>query len=93
MPQALASSVLQIVTPNRMRGIAASLYGVIINLTGLAAAPTIVALLTDRVFKNEQRVGDSLAITSGVAATLSALLLWRSLKAYRRFLDEGLGAQ
>ena len=88
LPQALASSALQLVTPNRMRGVAASVYVFVVSVTGLGAAPTIVALLTDHLFADETRVGDSLAITCAVASLVSASLLWRALGAYRALRDE-----
>ncbi|WP_070152376.1 MFS transporter [Sphingobium phenoxybenzoativorans] len=86
MPQALASSALQLATPNRMRGIASAVYVFVVSVTGLGAAPTIVALLTDHVFGDEKRVGDSLSITCAAAALLSAFFLWRALRSYRLLL-------
>jgi MFS family permease len=88
LPQALSSSALQIVTPNRMRGIASSIYVFALSVAGLALAPTIVALITDHVFGDEARVGDSLAITSAVAAAAATFFLARALPSYRRLLDE-----
>lgn len=87
LPQALSSSALQLVTPNRMRGIASSIYVFVVSIAGLALAPTAVALMTDHVFRDEGRVGDSLAITCAVAAAAGAVFLLRSLPAYRRMLD------
>ena len=86
MPQAIASSALQLATPNRMRGIASSIYVFAVSVTGLGAAPTIVALLTDHVFHDEAMVGMSLAVTCGAASILSAILLARALRGYHRLL-------
>jgi len=86
VPQALASSALQLVTPNRMRGIASSIYVFSVSVTGLGLAPTFVALLTDYVFQDEMRVGDSLAVTCALSAIASALFLWQALKGYRRLI-------
>jgi MFS family permease len=87
LPQALSSSALQIVTPNRMRGTAASIYVFFLSVAGLALAPTIVALITDHVFADDARVGDSLAITSAVATAAATFFLARALPTYRRMLD------
>ncbi|MGF7154829.1 MFS transporter [Novosphingobium gossypii] len=87
LPQALSSSALQLVTPNRMRGIASSIYVFVVSIAGLALAPTAVALITNHVFNDEGRVGDSLAITCAVAAAAGAVFLFRALPAYRRMLD------
>ncbi|KQM21054.1 spinster family MFS transporter [Novosphingobium sp. Leaf2] len=90
VPQALSSSALQLVTPNRMRGIASSIYVFVISIAGLAFAPTVVALITDFVFKDERRVGDSLAITCAAAAAAGTIFLARALPHYRRMLDNPL---
>lgn len=88
LPQALSSAALQIATPNRMRGVASSIYVFVISVAGLGLAPTFVALITDHVFHDEQRVGDSLAITCGIAAAAGALILARALKTFRLMVDE-----
>lgn len=88
IPTAMAATALQVVTPNRMRGLASSLYIVLVTLMGLGIAPVSVAFLTDKVFRDELRVGDSLGIVCAVAALLSCVSLWLSLKAYRRLMAE-----
>lgn len=84
IPQALASSALQLATPNRMRGMASAIYVFAVSLTGLALAPTIIAGVTDYGFGDEARVGESLGIVAMAACGVSALLLWRCLGVYRR---------
>jgi len=86
LPQALASAALQLATPNRMRGFASAIYVFAVSITGLGVAPTVVALITDRVFVDEKMVGASLGITCMVACALGAVLLWRCLPAYRRMI-------
>lgn len=86
LPQALASSGLQMATPNRMRGISSSVYVFVASVMGLGAAPTIVALLTDHVFADERSVGLSLSVTCAVAGAVSAFFVGRALKGYRRVL-------
>lgn len=88
IPTAMAATALQVVTPNRIRGLASSLYIVLVTLMGLGIAPVSVAFLTDKVFRDEMRVGDSLAIVCGIAALMSCAALWMSLRAYRRLIDE-----
>ncbi|AXB78693.1 MFS transporter [Novosphingobium sp. P6W] len=86
IPTAMAATALQVVTPNRMRGLASSLYIVLVTLMGLGIAPVTVAFLTDKVFRDELRVGDSLGIVCAISALLSCGALWLSLKAYRRLI-------
>jgi len=91
MPQAIAATALTSVCPNRMRGVAASLLTFMVSLFGLGITPTAVALLTDRVFHDPGRVGDSLAITCVVAGVLGAVLGYGALPYYRKALAEGRG--
>ena len=84
MPTSLAATALQIVTPNRMRGLATSIYIVLVTLMGLGVAPMLVALITDKVFGDELRVGDSLAIVCSAAALGSMATLYLCLPAYLR---------
>lgn len=88
MPAPTASAALQIVTPNRMRGLVASIYLVAVGIVGLTIAPVLVAFLTDYAFGDEVRVGDSLAIVCGFSALGGAAMLARSLRAYRQLLDK-----
>ncbi|MFO0337089.1 MAG: spinster family MFS transporter [Pseudomonadota bacterium] len=83
-PQAMAASALQFAAPNRMRGIVSSIYVFLASVMGLGIAPTLVALLTDTVFRDPNRVGESLAIVSSVAGALATYLIWRALPHYRR---------
>jgi MFS family permease len=85
-PAPLAASALQQVTPGRMRGFASSIYVFSSTIVGLAIAPTVVALLTDRVFHDEARVGSSLFIVSAVTGALAALCLTLALPSYRAML-------
>ncbi len=86
VPQALASSALQLATPNRMRGMASAFYVFAVSVSGLALAPTIIAVITDHVLMDEQRVGQSLGITVMIASGIGAACLWRALPAYRRLV-------
>jgi MFS family permease len=81
-PLALAAAALQQVSSATLRGTTAALYSAIVMISGLAVAPTLVALLTDWVFQDETRVGDSLQWVCGVAGAAGALLLMRTLRPY-----------
>ncbi|RVQ68679.1 MFS transporter [Croceicoccus ponticola] len=87
LPMAGASAALQIVTPNRMRGMASAVYVFAVSVIGLGTAPTIVALITDHVFHDEGMVGVSLALTSAVSALVGLVLLANARKAYVELLD------
>ena len=86
-PFGLAAAGLQMVTPNQMRGQVSAMYLFAVNLLGIAWGPTIAAVLTDYVFKNDMMVGHSMAIVSGLAAPLAAIVLFTSFKPFRSAID------
>jgi MFS family permease len=82
LPQTMVVLALQVSTPNRMRGVFASLYIFINQVMGLGVAPTVVAVLTDYVFRDPSKVGWSLAATCAVSATAATCLFWAALPHY-----------
>ena len=88
MPFGCAGAAFQDLTPNQMRAQVTALYFFALNLCGIGLGPTVVATFTDKVFHADAAVGDSLAVVIGLAAPVSAWLLWCSLKPYRRALTE-----
>lgn len=92
MPTAMAATALQSVTPARMRGLASATFIVVVTIMGLAIAPTLVALFTDKVFRDEMRLGDSLAIVCATASFLSSACLYFLLAGYRRLLAKPISA-
>lgn len=88
MTAPLAATSAQIVTPNRMRGLVTAIYLVIAGAMGLALSPVLVAVLTDKVFRDEVRVGDSVAIVCGVATLGAAAMFAWCLRGYHGLLDK-----
>lgn len=88
LPMPTNAAALQLVTPNRMRGVAASIYMFVVSLVGVAVPPTLIALLTDHVFRDKAMVGYSLGIVCCVASVIALIVLWKLLPAYREALGE-----
>jgi MFS family permease len=86
-PQSMAASALQFAAPNRMRGIVSSVYVFLASVMGLGIAPTLVASITEFVFNDPARVGESLAIVATGAGALAAWLMLGSLPHYRRAIE------
>ncbi|WP_257557218.1 MFS transporter [Sphingobium sp. CFD-2] len=84
MPQPIAASALQIVTPNRMRGVTSAIYVIIVSAIGLGIAPTLVALVTDFVFVDEKAVAASLAL---VCSTSAVIATWLAQSTRKPFVD------
>ena len=84
----IAGGTLQLMTPNRMRGQVIAIYMLVANLIGLGLGPTVVAATTDYVFGYDEAIGKSIALTAVVMCPLGGLLLWRSMPAIRRQIEE-----
>jgi MFS family permease len=88
IPIGTAPAALMQVTPSQMRGQISAVYLFTVNLIGLGAGPTVVALMTDHVFRNDAMVGSSLLVVGIVSNAISALILWSGLKSYVRSQDQ-----
>jgi MFS family permease len=87
MPFGVAPAAIQRMMPNAMRAQATAVYLFVINLIGMGLGPTVVAVLTERVFRDEQALNISLALVGGISQTVAGVLLCSGLKRYRRSLD------
>jgi MFS family permease len=87
MPFGVAPAAIQQMMPNAMRAQATAFYLFVINLVGLGLGPTLVAALTEDVFRDQNAVHYSLLIVGAVANLAAAILLWLGLKPYRGSLD------
>jgi MFS family permease len=79
----LQGSMVQALTPNRMRGQMGALFLTTVNTLGLGVAPLLTASMTDYVFGGPQGVGKSLAVTTFVSLSISVALLTLALPAAR----------
>ena len=87
MPWGCAAASIQEITPNQMRGQVSAIYLLFLSLIGMGAGPTLVASFTDYVFRSDAALGQSIALAIGIAAPLSALLLWLARRPYREALE------
>lgn len=74
-PVSLIITALQAVAPNQLRGQLVALYYFVANILGVASGPTVVALLTDYVYRDEMAVGLSLATASAVITPIVVTIL------------------
>ena len=86
------ASVLAIAPPN-MRAQLTAMYYFTLNLIGLMLGPTMVALLTDRVFRSDDSLYLSLAIVAGASVAAGTWLLWRARGHYAVSMREARGWQ
>lgn len=75
----VAGGVIQLMTPNQMRGQAVALYFLVANLLGMGLGPTAIAALTDYVFQDDGALNNSLALGAAILVPLGALVLMSGL--------------
>lgn len=74
-PLATSAAAMQIAAPPNMRAQISALFLFCNSLFGLAVGGTLIALVTDYVFRNDAMVGVSVSLVGGAAAIGAALLL------------------
>ncbi len=93
-PSSLAA--MQIITPNEMRGQVNAVYMFTISVIGTGLGPTVVALLTDYLFKAEADLRYAMVTAAVIATPLTLFCLWRAVKPYgalhRQVIEAELGA-
>jgi MFS family permease len=87
MPFGVAPAAIQQMMPSMMRAQATALYLFVINLVGIGLGPTIVAVLTEDLFRDKQSVHLSLLVVGAISFVLAISLLAAGMKPYRRSLD------
>lgn len=76
-------TLLQVITPNRMRGQVSALCLFVVNLAGLGLGPTIYALATDYIFRADHLLRYSLLSVSIVLLAVAATFVLRCIRPYR----------
>ncbi len=87
IPIALAPTALQLVAPARMRAQLAAAYLFVVTLIGLAGGPTLTAILTDYVFREETQIGASLVAVAVVALPVAVALMAAAVSPFRSMLE------
>ncbi|MFZ8887601.1 MAG: spinster family MFS transporter [Steroidobacteraceae bacterium] len=93
LPFGAAAAAIQVITPTGMRATASAIYLFLLNLVGLGAGPTLVAMTTDFLFADDLAVGRSVALVGTLAALPAiGLFLW-GLPHYRKIANAGQGSK
>jgi len=87
LPMGAAGASLQHIVPNQLRGQVSALYLFILNIGGLPIGSYVPGYLTTIVFKNDQMLGVSVALTIAVCATLMLVLITTTRRPYRRHYE------
>ena len=84
MTNGLAAPTFAAMVPNQLRARLFGLYFVFANPVAFVVGPTGVALISDRVLHDPQRIGTALGLLSGVALPVAALLFAGARAPFRR---------
>jgi len=87
MPIGTSYAALQMIFPNQLRGQVSALLFFAINLGGLTLGPLMPGLFNDYLFRNENMVGYSIALTVGLASLVSAVLFRTTYSPYRHHYE------
>jgi MFS family permease len=74
----LCSTGLQDAIPDSIRGLATSLVSLVATIIGLTIGPTLVAVVTEHVYRSPLAVGSGIATVVAPASVIAGLLLWRA---------------
>ncbi|MGE0555798.1 MAG: spinster family MFS transporter [Gemmatimonadales bacterium] len=84
-----AAAGIQEISPPAMRAQTSALYLFSVNIVGLGIGPTLVAALTDFVFRDEAAIGRSILVVSMFGLTTSLLFFRAGLAAFREAAHAG----
>jgi MFS family permease len=90
-PVGLMAAATQLATPAGMRGVVASIYTFASQVLGFMIGPTLVALLTDKVFHDVNMVGHSMQIVMCGAAATAGICFFTARKHFRQILARADG--
>ncbi len=75
-------AALQLITPNRMRAQLSAFLLLLNNLLGLGFGTSLVAVLSQFVFRRDASLGLAMALVGSAAAAAAAFIAWRKLRHY-----------
>jgi MFS family permease len=84
LPIGSAYASLQMIFPNQVRGVVSAILIFILNIGGLGLGPLLPGVFNDYLFHDEAMLGQSMALTVGLASTLGAILFYVTCAPYRR---------
>ena len=87
MANGLAAPTFQAMVNNRMRARIFALYFIIANPIAFVVGPTAVALISDRLLHDPQKIGLALSGLCGVVLVVGVILMGFGLAPYRRSVE------
>ncbi|WP_321396936.1 MFS transporter [Emcibacter sp.] len=82
------NAAIQLATPNRMRGQISALVLFGFNVIGYGFGPTVLALITNYVFRDEMQIGYAMATSYAIISPIALVILWLAVKPYAETIRE-----
>jgi MFS family permease len=86
--QGVAAAIIQRTTPNEFRGRLTALYLFVTNAVGFGTGPTLVALISKYVMRDEARLGASISILVLGASIIAVTVMLTGQGALRLAVDQ-----
>lgn len=74
MPFVLCPTALQLITPNEYRATLSAFYLLLTSIIGLAAGPTLVAVLSEYIFQSPLALGKAMSVVAAIMLPLAGLI-------------------
>jgi nitrate/nitrite transporter NarK len=84
LPIGCSYAGLQFIFPNQVRGFGSAIVLFIVNLFGLGVGSFLPGFFNDHLFHDGMKMGESIALTVLLSATLGTIITLLTLKPYRR---------
>lgn len=83
-PMGASTSAVQELMPNQVRALASAIFLFLINMIGLGLGPSMVAIFTDFVLRDELAIRFSLTALLLTGGTFALLFYWLGYRTYNR---------
>jgi MFS family permease len=81
------NSILQIISPNRMRGQITAIFFLFFTLVGQGLSPFLIGLVTDLVFKDEHLLRYAILAANVLFSPAALFVLWLGMKPFAREVE------
>jgi hypothetical protein len=90
--QGLPAASIQAIAPNQLRARVMAVYFLIGNIIAFTVGPTGVAMISDYVLRDPNKIGVAIAILTMAVLPLGLLSLWVARSGFRRLAGAELAA-
>jgi MFS family permease len=85
------AATIQLIVPAELKGRVISIFLLAISVLGLGIGPMVVGFLTDYLFRDDFKLGWSLAVIVIITLPLTLIILRMALKPLRETMDQAAG--